>query len=152
VKKLALALTLISFNSYADITPNTTVTPGKADPTLTTQVICDPKWSTKTVRNVTQSTKKKAYANYNVQNHQGYCSGTQGCEVDHLISLQLGGSNDITNLWPQPFEGAWNARDKDKLENKLHDLICSGKVPQSQAQHDISTDWIGAFKKYGLTK
>ncbi len=31
-------------------------------------------------------------------------------EVDHLVSLELGGSNDIRNLWPEPSAGRWGAR------------------------------------------
>lgn len=48
------------------------------------------------------------------------CGGPHGCEVDHLISLELGGANAIENLWPQPFDGKWNAHVKDRLELRLH--------------------------------
>jgi hypothetical protein len=37
---------------------------------------------------------------------------------------------------------------KDKLENKLHDLICSGQLPVQQAQQEIEQDWIAAYQKY----
>ena len=31
-------------------------------------------------------------------------------EEDHLIPLSLGGApDDPANLWPQPFDGKWNA-------------------------------------------
>ena len=49
-------------------------------------------------------------------------------EVDHLISLELGGSNAIRNLWPEPYAGRWGARTKDVLENRLHDLVCEGQT------------------------
>jgi 5-methylcytosine-specific restriction endonuclease McrA len=39
-------------------------------------------------------------------NHTGYCDTNHGCEVDHLISIELGGSNDQHNLWPEPYQGA----------------------------------------------
>ena len=39
-------------------------------------------------------------------------------EVDHLISLELGGSNDGKNLWPQSYLTCpWNSRVKDRLED-----------------------------------
>lgn len=61
---------------------------------------------TKKVRNVTESEKKKVYSEYGLSgNNQGFCKGTQGCEIDHLIPLEIGGSNDISNLWPQPYFG-----------------------------------------------
>ena len=40
-------------------------------------------------------------------------------EIDHLIPLCLGGSDDFSNLWPQPrgsIEPKWNAEAKDRLE------------------------------------
>ena len=47
-------------------------------------------------------------------------------EIDHIISLELGGSNDIANLYPEPGSGKANYHVKDKLENKLHKLVCDG--------------------------
>ena len=152
MKKTLLTLTLISSFAYADITPKPNVTPGKADPALTAQVICAKGFTTTTIRNVTEATKNQVYNAYGIQNHAGYCTGPEGCEVDHLISLELGGSNDPANLWPQPYVGQWNAHDKDKLENRLHQLVCAGQVSLQQAQHDISTNWILSYQKYGLTK
>ncbi len=60
-------------------------------------------------------------------------------EVDHLISLELGGSNDIKNLWPEPLhDPAGNgAVDKDAIENQLHDMVCSGETTLADAQHAI---------------
>lgn len=70
-------------------------------------------------------------------------------EVDYLITPALGGSDDIRNLWPQSYSSAvWNARVKDALEDRLHDLVCDGSLDLVAAQHDISSDWIAAYKKY----
>jgi hypothetical protein len=70
-------------------------------------------------------------------------------ELDYLISPQLGGSDDIRNLWPEPATPAgWNLRRKDALENRLHQLVCDGKLNLSIAQSDLATDWIGAYKRY----
>jgi hypothetical protein len=70
-------------------------------------------------------------------------------EVDYLITPALGGADDIRNLWPQSYGGnGWNARVKDALEDRLHDLVCSGDLDLATAQREISTDWIAAYKKY----
>jgi len=70
-------------------------------------------------------------------------------EIDFLIAPLLGGTEDPQNLWPQPYDSpVWNARVKDDLEERLHNLVCSGKLDLKTAQNDISTDWIGAYKKY----
>ena len=69
-------------------------------------------------------------------------------EVDYLITPELGGAHTVRNLWPQPYSARWNARVKDRLEHRLHQLVCQGKVNLATAQHDIATDWIGAYRKY----
>jgi hypothetical protein len=43
-------------------------------------------------------------------------------EIDHLIPLCLGGSDDPSNLWPEPrgtIEPKWNAEAKDRLERRI---------------------------------
>ena len=73
-------------------------------------------------------------------------------EVDYLITPALGGADDIRNLWPQPYlSTVWNARVKDELEDRLRDLVCGGRLDLAEAQRDISTDWIAAYKKYFQT-
>jgi hypothetical protein len=70
-------------------------------------------------------------------------------EIDYLIAPGLGGTADIHNLWPESYSSpTWNARVKDSLEEHLHQLVCAGQVDLGTAQKDISTDWIGAYKKY----
>lgn len=74
-------------------------------------------------------------------------------EIDYLIAPGLGGTEDIHNLWPEPYNSRpWNARVKDSLEEHLHQLVCSGQLDLSTAQHDIATDWIAAYKKYFHTE
>ncbi len=76
-------------------------------------------------------------------------SGGRAYEVDYLITPELGGANDIRNLWPEPyFTTVWNARVKDALEDRLHEMVCQGDLDLATAQHDLSTDWIGAYKRY----
>jgi hypothetical protein len=69
-------------------------------------------------------------------------------ELDYLITPALGGTDDIRNLWPQPYSSTWNAGVKDQLENHLRDLVCEGKVQLTVAQNEIATDWIAAYKRY----
>jgi hypothetical protein len=42
----------------------------------------------------------------------------------------------------------WNARVKDRLEDRLHALVVNGKLDLKTAQREIATDWIAAYKKY----
>jgi hypothetical protein len=91
---------------------------------------------------VPESEKEAVYARY------GVAHVPNAHEVDHLISLEVGGSNDIRNLWPEPYAGRWGARTKDVLENRLHDLVCSGRLSLQSAQHQEAANWVAAYKRY----
>jgi putative zinc finger protein len=70
-------------------------------------------------------------------------------ELDHLITPALGGTDDIHNLWPEPYSDTlWNAHVKDQIEDALHDMVCSGQMDLPTAQREIATDWIAAYKKH----
>jgi hypothetical protein len=74
-------------------------------------------------------------------------------EIDYLVAPGLGGTEDIRNLWPQPYSAhTWNAYAKDELEERLHHLVCRRELDLSVAQRDIAQDWITAYKKYFDTK
>ncbi len=67
-------------------------------------------------------------------------------ELDHLISLQLGGApRDPANLWPEPYGGDTNARQKDVVENYLRRQVCAGLLPLGEAQRLIATDWVSVY-------
>ena len=121
---------------------NPNMTPGDVLTTNRNQ-ICTPGY-TKTVRNVPSSLKHQVYLEYGIPTHK-----PGDYEVDHLISLELGGSNSVRNLWPQSFKSQpLNAHVKDEIENKLHEMICNGKISVSQAQQEIAHDWTAAYSKY----
>jgi hypothetical protein len=120
--------------------PNRHLTPGVA---LTTRAatVCVSGYASR-VRDVPDSEKELAYGRYGVI-HLPYQH-----EVDHLVSLELGGSNAIRNLWPEPYAGRWGARTKDTLENSLHDLVCSGVLTLRHAQHVEAINWVSAYRTY----
>jgi len=63
----------------------------------------------------------------------GYRIGTMkrgAFKIDHLIPLCAGGSNDVTNLWPQ-HESVYKIT--DPLEPELCDKMSLGKLKQSDA-------------------
>jgi anti-sigma factor RsiW len=69
-------------------------------------------------------------------------------EVDYLVTPALGGADDIHNLWPHSHSAVWNARVKDALEDRLREMVCAGNLDLGEAQQEIATDWISAYKKY----
>jgi hypothetical protein len=70
-------------------------------------------------------------------------------EVDYLVTPALGGADDIHNLWPHSYSATiWNAQVKDALEDYLRDRVCNGSLDLAEAQREIATDWIAAYRKY----
>ena len=124
------------------ILPDPKLTPGYSF-AVTVQDLCVPGY-TKKVRNVPAEMKREVYREYDITSH-----GPGDYEVDHLIPLELGGSNSIKNLWPESHRTSpWNAQVKDRLEGKLHELVCSGRLDLKTAQEAIAANWIGAYKLY----
>jgi hypothetical protein len=124
------------------IVPDPNLTPGDTFD-VTTEDLCVPGYSKK-VRDVPAEMKREVYQEYGITSH-----GSGDYEVDHLIPLELGGSNSIKNLWPESHRTLpWNAQVKDRLESKLHQLVCSGQLDLQTAQRAIAADWIGAYKMY----
>lgn len=97
--------------------------------------LCAKDFRTVPYRHTSEATKKKACAEYGAQ----ACPGPNW-EVDHLISLEIGGADELGNLWPQPIG---EARVKDhQTEDVLPKLICSGKIGLKDAQTCIRGDWV----------
>jgi hypothetical protein len=129
--------------------PDPALTPGAADPRVTqaniATTICVPGYA-RAVRppaSFTSALKRRQVA------ARGLPGSTQDYEEDHLIPLELGGApNDESNLWPEPWAGPWGARVKDRLENRLHRLVCAGDVPLDRARRAVATNWIDAWTFY----
>ena len=121
--------------------PDSACTPGAIFPNATVQEICTTGYAS-SVRNVPFSEKDQAYAEYGIQSHY---SGQY--EVDHLVPLELGGSNDIANLWPEAASPPPGFHQKDQVENYLHDQVCSGAMSLKDAQQQIATNWIAVYNR-----
>jgi hypothetical protein len=122
--------------------PNPALTPG-ARTSATADQLCDSSFHASSARHVTAAMKRKVCTEYGIK---GPCPDHR-YEVDHLIPLELGGSNDLSNLWPEPYEPRPGAHEKDKLETWLHRRVCSGVLKLTAAQHEIATDWFEAYQR-----
>lgn len=121
--------------------PDACCTPGAVFPGVGAYEICQPGYA-KRVRKVSWLTRLAVYRSYGITD---YRTVRLAYEIDHLVPLELGGSNDIANLWPQ---SAPEFRYKDELENTLHEDVCAGLVDLEVAQREIASDWIAAYQKY----
>lgn len=121
--------------------PDPACTPGDILPDATKDKICVSGYSSG-VRNVPSSEKDAVYVEYGVTHHT-----TGQYEVDHFVSLELGGSNDISNLWPEAADPQPGFHQKDKVENYLHDQVCSGAMTLADAQRAIATNWLAVYNQ-----
>jgi hypothetical protein len=127
--------------------PDSKCTPGTTNPAVSqasiADTICKSGWTT-TIRpptSVTGKLKKQLDTAY------GLPTTTDG-ELDHLVSLELGGApSDPANLWVEPGK---IPNPKDAVENKLHSAVCAGLIPLAIAQKAIAGTWVTAFDDAGL--
>jgi hypothetical protein len=131
--------------------PDPACTPGAVDPAVTqanlASTICKSGY-TATVRAPASDTNKVKTQSLS-QYGQARSSST---EYDHLISLQLGGTNAVSNLWPEPnrANAPGTTNPKDATETRLNKAVCSHKVTLAAAQKAIARNWVTAEKDLGL--
>ena len=129
-------------HSRGEPLPDPHLTPG-ATFNVSVATVCRRGYAT-SVRDVPESEKQRAYAEYGVLHH-----ATDQYEIDHLIPLELGGNNSLANLWPELNDhphGFLNT--KDILENRLHSLVCTGAMSLRSAQTRIASNWVLAYHRY----
>jgi hypothetical protein len=132
---LFLGIFVLPQSSFAFTPPNATQTPGlvctPSDPNF--QKYDYAEHIARCARNVGTDEKLKiatAYGNIPQGEWPNY-------EFDHLIPLCAGGSDDITNLWPQPIT---EAHKKDILENDICLAMRAGTLTQAKAIQKVH-DW-----------
>lgn len=132
--------------------PNPSLTPGALNPAVTQanihETICVPGYS-RSIRppeDYTERLKRLQIREYGYRDRW-----LRDYEEDHLIALSLGGSpTSPENLWPQPHDvvGGWGSYAKDRLEGRLHWLVCHRGLRLATAQRALARDWIAAYQRY----
>lgn len=127
---------------FARPLPDTQLTPG-AVRTVASREVCGSRPDPSKFQ-IPANVQSRVFQEYGMPN-----VSPDNYEVDYLITPELGGADDIRNLWPEPYaDTQWNAHVKDQLEDYLRDQVCEGRLNLSTAQRDISVDWVSAYKKY----
>jgi len=125
--------------------PDRQCSPGAYYSALTKTRICAPDFRTDPIRLVPKSKKQDVETEYGMDPNPPTPYG-KTLEIDHIVSLELGGSNDIANLFPEKRDVSPGYKVKDKLVNKLHDLVCDGKRQLRVTQRKIASDWQALYK------
>ena len=122
--------------------PDRRCSPGAYYSGLTKAVLCSSSFHTSSIRNVPDSEKHAVEVEYGLV-PKPYGSTL---EIDHIVSLELGGSNAIANLYPEKAAARPGFHVKDKLENAAHAWVCQGKISLRAAQQKIATNWEAFYK------
>jgi hypothetical protein len=122
-----------------EVVPNRSLTPGAVRQVAVSDVCAMA--HEEVVTAVPASLRQVVFQEYGIAN-----AHADNYEIDYLIAPGLGGVKDIHNLWPEPNASpVWNSHVKDALEERLHQLVCSGTLDLPTAQREIATDWIAAY-------
>ena len=126
--------------------PDRSCSPGAYYAHLTRGVICGASFRTGSIRNVPQAEKFQVEHEYGMaESYYGYA-----IEIDHIVPLELGGSNAIANLFPEPGSGAASYHAKDALENRAKAAVCEGRLSLRAARRGFATNWEALYRRlYG---
>ncbi len=157
MKSILLSFSMIIFASTAiactahdglpDSSPD--CTPGSIDPSIKQDniqmTICVPGYTAKVRPSVavTNKMKRQVMAEYGLEGQDPSLY-----EGDHALPIEAGGCpgpdadcDFHANFWPQKWLSPFGAHDKDKIENRCHRAICSGRITLKDAQAQLMTDW-----------
>lgn len=129
--------------------PDPSCSPGAVNPSVHIETLRDKRFRTTCLRDgaTSAAAKNKTYAWYRTPKPKGNTGATQRCELDHIISLELGGADTLENIWPQcTLEKGVKLRDrgfkvKDLVENYLAKAVRDGAISLEDAQQGIADDW-----------
>ena len=114
--------------------PDRRCSPGAYDAGMTSAVLCSAGSSAARDRSVPASERRAVEAAYGLPPRRY----GRALEIDAVVSLNLGGSTDVANLFPERAPGYLL---KNRLERRLHTLVCSGAMTLRAAQVGIARDW-----------
>ena len=135
---------------YRGALPDAACTPGATDPAVTqanvSSTICFTGYTTRVRPPVTYTDPLKRQ----LMSRYGSSGSAAAYELDHLVPLEVGGSpTSVHNLWPQPRDAHPGSTEKDRLENWLHEQVCSGRMALADAQRGVAGDWLRTWQQAG---
>jgi len=128
--------------------PDPACSPGAINPTVTVAVLTAPGFTTDCLRNKATSADRKeiTYQWYKIPKPAHNSGQGMVCELDHIISLEIGGADTLENIWPQcgPSRAVLRNRffkQKDVVEDFLAGEVAAHRMALADVQRGIAQDW-----------
>jgi hypothetical protein len=121
--------------------PDRRCSPGAYHSGLTVAALCAPTFRAALLGEVPEAVKSAVEREYGL----GPARSRPPIVIDRIVPQELGGTNDIANLFPEPARQA-SANSKDRLETRLHKLVCSGHIPLAAARMAIAVNWMMLYR------
>ncbi len=138
------------------VLPDPRCTPGSITPLVTSAnletTICQYGYSA-SVRPPLYLTEPEKFA---LMQAYGVSGSASNYEFDHLVPLELGGSSNLANMWPEPNQGSpstfnsyshYGNNAKDGVESQSNYAVCDRGYSLALAQSEIATNWVLAHQE-----
>jgi hypothetical protein len=146
----ALAAVVLLLAGVAEVQaaalPDPWRTPGMARLGLLLVTIPTTRWG-RDARQVIAAMKRQIFTQYGLSGNTDPFWQPKGCEIDYLVSQELGGADAVRNLWPQSCSWPWNAHLKDRMENRLHKEVCGGAISLGAASAGVAKDGTALYRR-----
>lgn len=67
-----------------------------------------------------------------------------------LVPISLGGSNDVSNIFPMPVTASNDVGAKQNVDATVNKAVCAGTIGLAAAQQAIATSWPTALNQLGI--
>jgi hypothetical protein len=113
--------------------PDRRCSPGAYYARLTKAALCSPGFHSSKLQHLTAAAKRAVEVEYGLTG-----SSRSALTIDHIVPLELGGSNNVANLYPQrpPVHQL-----KQTLDSTLAARVCQGLISLGAARRQIAVNW-----------
>jgi hypothetical protein len=115
------------------VEPDRRCSPGAYYSRATKAVLCSPGFHPSTLQHVTAAATRTVNAEYGLTG-----SSRAALKIDHIVPLELGGSNNVANLYPQRPSAN---RLKKTLDSALRGRVCQGLISLAAARQQVAANW-----------
>jgi len=139
---------------YPPVVPDAKLTPGDRYEQVTADDLCRPEYL-ESAKPLSDARKREVFRRYGIKpTTHVVMDGDSQVHIDdfavsHLIPVELGGTDNVKNLWVQStVTKPWNAQVKARLDHEMYRKVCAGVLTLREAQDTLASNWIAAYSQH----